>query len=90
MLVELFEKHVRDEKRNRFISLGHVKEIKYMEKGKFIEEILSENYKNFFKKGKFVNRLLTSEVQRELREVQGRYRAAFEKHCIETKLRLTI
>lgn len=34
ILVDLFDKHVRDEKKSRFITLAHVKEIKYMEAAK--------------------------------------------------------
>lgn len=64
ILVDLFDKHVRDEKKNKFITLSHVKEIKYMDQAKIHEEIFSDNYKSFFKKGKFVTKLLTSEIQR--------------------------
>jgi hypothetical protein len=44
----------------------------------------------FFKKGKFVTKLLTAEIQREIREVQIQFKRMSEQQIIETKLRLTV
>lgn len=54
-----------------------------------MEEVLSEKYIAFFKKGRFVTKLLTAEIQREIREVQRQFRAMSQKQSIETKLKLT-
>lgn len=32
VLIELFERHVRDEQKNRLVSLSHIKEIRHFEK----------------------------------------------------------
>lgn len=89
VLIELFDKHVRDEHKNRLISLSHIKEIRYLERERLLEEVLSPRYTVFFKKGKFVTRLLTAEIQREIREVQNQFRGMYARQSIETKLKLT-
>jgi hypothetical protein len=90
VLIELFEKHVHDEHKNRLVTLNDIKEVRYYDNEKLLEEIMSPKYTTFFKKGKFVTKLLTAEIKREIREVQSQFKVMSEQQIIQTKLKLTV
>jgi hypothetical protein len=88
VLIEMFDRHVKDDKRKSLLTLAKIKEIRYFDQEKLLEEVLSDRYKQFFKRSKTVGRLLGAEIQRELVGVRSQHRKLLSQQLIETKLRL--
>lgn len=45
VLIEMFDRHVKDDKRRNLLSLAKIKEMRYYDSEKLCEEILSDKYK---------------------------------------------
>lgn len=88
VLIDMFERHVKDEKKRSLLTLAKIKEIRYYGEEELLEEILSDRYKEFFKRSRMVGRMIGLDREREFAGVKLQYKKLLGQQVIETKLRL--